>query len=158
MKKFKKETNSGMTLIEILVVVAIAVILTGIATLSFYNFHSGQSLPNTVDEVTSLLNEARSRTLSGDSGLQYGVHIQSTSTILFSGAAYSSTSTTNKIILNDSMVVIASTTLQGGGTDIIFNKLTGETNQYGTFIIKNSATAVGQKTITVSKTGLVSSN
>jgi Tfp pilus assembly protein FimT len=158
MKKYKKQNDFGATIAEIIIVVAIVGVLASISSVSFYGFRSGQAIPNSVDEVASLLNEARSRTVSGNGGVQYGVHIQSTSTILFSGSSYSSTSTTNKMIALESLLRIASTTLTGGGSDIVFNKLTGETNQYGSFIIKNNSTTVGQKTITVSKTGLVSSN
>ena len=158
MNKSRENKNKGMTLFEVIGVVAIVGVMASIAALSFSNFHSGQSLPNTVDEVTSLLDQARSRTLAGDSGIQYGVHIQNDRAIFFSGGTYSSTSTTNITMLFDSLITIASTTLQGGGSEIIFNKLTGETNQYGSFIIKKTSTSNGQKTITVSKTGLVSSN
>ena len=158
MYKQKIENINGFTLFEVILVIAIIGIISSITFLSFSNFHSGQALPNTVDEVTALFDEARSSTLAGKGGIQYGVHLQSDRAILFAGTTYSSTSTSNKIILTDSLITIASTTLQGGGSDVLFNRLTGETGQYGTFIVKNTSTSVGQKTVTISKTGSVSSN
>ena len=158
MNRFKKEITAGFTLIELILVIAIIAIMATIAALSFSGFHSGQAVPNTVNEATALLNEARSRTLAGDSGNQYGVHIQSDRVVLFTGTSYSSTSTTNKVILNDSTVTSASTTLQGGGSEVIFNKLTGETSDYGYFVVKQNSSTKIQKTITISQTGLVSSN
>src|ERR1035437_6387790 len=109
MNKHKKEKINGFTLFEVILVIAIIGIISSITFLSFSSFHSGQALPNTVDEVTALLNEARSSTLAGKGGTQYGVHLQSDRAVLFAGTTYSSTSTSNKIILNDPLITIAST-------------------------------------------------
>ncbi len=147
-----------MTLIEVLTVLAITAILSAIVALSFSNFRKGQGLPNAVDEVMSLLNEAHSRTLSGENALQYGVHLQSDKAVLFVGTSYSSSASTNRPVSFISGITIASISLNGGGSDVVFNKLTGETSQYGTFIVKDSSTTVGQKTVTIVKTGLVSVN
>jgi len=150
--------QTGRTLIEILFVIVIIVVLAAIVALSFSGFKKGQALPTGVDEVVALLNEARSRTLAAENGLQYGVHLASDRAVLFNGTTYASGTSTNKTIMMDSTVTITSITLTGGGADVVFNKLTGETSQYGTLIVKNTSTTVGQKTITITKTGLISSN
>ena len=154
----QKEKTAGFTLFELVLVIAVIGVMASIVVISFSGFRTGQTIPTAVDEITSLLQKAESDTLSGLGGNQYGVHLQSDRAVLFSGTTYSSTSTSNIAIINDSNIAIASTTLQGGGSEVLFNKLTGETADYGTFIVKNTSTAVGQKTITISKTGLVSSN
>jgi len=48
-------------------------------------------------------------------------------------------------------------TLAGGGSDVIFNRLTGETSQNGVITLSSPSTAQ-IKTVTVYKTGVVESN
>lgn len=154
--KFSK--SFGFTLIEMLAVIAVVSVLAVIVISKYSAFRESQAISNGVEEVVALINEAHNRTLSGDSSLPYGVHLQSDRAVLFQGTTYSSGGTYNKTVMIDSVAVISSISLGGGGSDIKFDQLTGDTSQYGTFIIKLSSSTAGQKTITISKTGIVSSN
>ena len=159
-KSFGKKYRGGTTLIEVLVVVVIVMIIAGIVFLSFSSFRYGQALPNDVDEVTALLNEARSRTISADAGAQYGVHFDADKAVLFVGNTYTVGAAGNKQVIVNPMIQITSVFLNGGGTNVVFDKLTGETSQYGTLVEKYNDGSVNppHKTITISKTGLVSSD
>lgn len=159
-KTIGQKNTKGSTLVETLVVVGIVMVIAGIVSLSFSSFRYGQALPNDVDDVTALLNEARSRTISGDAGAQYGVHFQSDRAVLFVGNTYVAGAVGNKTIIVNPMIIITSISLNGGGVDVVFNKLTGETSQYGTLVEKYNDGSINppNKTITISKTGLVSSN
>lgn len=150
--------SRGFTLVELLITIAIILILAGLVVSNIGTFVQGQALNNGVDETIALINEARSRTLAGENGDEYGVHLQSDKAVLFVGPTYSSSASTNKVVTLDSSIVIGSISLGGGGSDVLFDRITGDTNNYGTYIVKKSSTTTGQKTITISKTGLVSTN
>ena len=153
-----KHKEGGRTVMEVLFVLVIVGVLVGITALSFSGFKKGQSIPNAVEEVVSLLNEARTKTLAGENGDRYGVHLQGDRAVLFVGTTYSSGTSTNRPIMMPTTVTISSISLAGGGADVVFDALTGETAHYGTLIVKDSATTIGQKTITISRTGLISTN
>ncbi len=148
----------GFTVIELFIVVLIVGILSLIVVNKYSSFREVQVISNTVEEITALIDEAHNRTLAGDNATTYGVHLESGKAVLFAGTTYSSGASTNKTIAVDSMATIASISLAGGGAEIKFDALTGDTSQYGTFIVKLASSTSGQKTVTISKTGFVSSN
>ncbi len=148
----------GFTLPEILVGIAIMAVIATLIAVNVSSFIQGQALNNAVDEVTVLLNDARTRTLSASGSNYYGVRLESTKATLFLGPTYSSGTSTNKVYTPHSSIVLSSITLNGGGADVFFDPVNGDTSNYGTLIVKRSSTTSGQKTITITKTGLVSSN
>lgn len=150
--------SKGFSLPEILVGVAVMAIIATVIAMNVASFIQGQALNNAVDEVTALINDARTRTLSASGSNYYGVHLESTKATLFLGPTYSSGTATNKVYTLHSSIVLSSITLTGGGADVFFDPVNGDTNNYGTLIVKRSSTTAGQKTLTISKTGLVSSN
>ena len=152
-KKIKNEF--GFTLIELLVIIALIVTT---CTIVFYNYsahRNTQALNNGEDEIISLLNEARSRTLSGENNAQYGVHFQTNKVILFSGTTFATAGTSTSVVDLDATVHISSMGLTGGVSDVVFKKVTGNTDAYGTLVI-TGASAPLQKTITITKNGFVS--
>lgn len=148
----------GAMLIQLLVTIVIIGVLTTIVSVSLSSARTSQALQNSVEEVISALSEARSRTLAGENDSQYGVHLESSRVVIFVGPSYSAGISTNKVVDLDSAIVLASIALNGGGSEVLFDQLTGDTNQYGTLIVKRSTTTEGQKTVTITKTGLASSN
>lgn len=154
MKTFQK----GVTLLEILIVIAILGALSALIVGNFSSTRGDQVLKNETEAVVALLQEARSNTLSGLDSSQYGVHIQSDRVILFKGSSYSSSDPSNSPYFIDDAVFISSINLQGGGSDIIFERLTGETTAYGTLILRRASDASLNRTITISSIGLASSN
>ena len=148
----------GFSAIEILIVLVIVTILALIISNKYSSFRESQSLSNTVEEVIALIDEAHSRTLAGDNATTYSVRLETSKAVLFAGTTYTSGASTNKTINIDSVVNLASISLNGGGQEIKFDAITGDTSQYGTFVVKLASSTTGQKTVTVSKTGFVSSN
>ena len=149
--------TQGITLIELLIGIAILGIIGAVAITSLSSLRGAQALKNSTASTVSVFHEARARTLASESASSYGVHIGTTELVLFQGAAYVAGNTGNKRVSLDDGVTISSISLAGGGTDVVFNRLTGGTNQNGTFVIVGT-TPTAQKTITISKTGLISSN
>ena len=149
----------GITFIEVLVTISIILIISGIVFLNLSSFRNQQSLKNTAVDIVSILNEAKQNTLSSLNSTNYGVHFEQDSVTLFIGAVYSSDSVTNKTTIFDSSVLIPAQggINVGGGDDVVFERLTGETIG-GTITLQSSADASKQKIINISKTGLVNIN
>ncbi len=152
-----KKNISGYTIIELLIVIGMISIIASIVALNFSSNRNQKSLSIALDETTSLINEARTDTLEGSSGSVYGVHFETSRAVLFKGSSFIDGTSGNKIISFDPSVSMSSIVLAGGGSNIFFKKLTGDTDQYGTLVIQQADGSMS-KTITIAQTGLVSSN
>lgn len=153
--------NKGISIIEILVVITIIGILTAIVVLNLSTFRNERSLSNTTSDIISLLNNARNNTISSLNSSAYGIHFETDRVIYFTGSTFNSSDSANiEIDLNPSVNIPSSggINLSGGGSDVIFTRLTGDTVNYGTIIIRLTSDATRQKVITINKTGSVSSN
>ena len=140
-------------------VIAILGIISSIVLLNLSQFRNEQLLKNTTLDVVSLLSKARQNTLSSVNSTNYGVHFDSNKAVLFTGSLYSSNNATNEPIVFSSKVIvpIPSGLNIGGGSDVIFERLTGETVG-GTIKIQLTSDSTKQKIITVGKIGNASSN
>jgi len=160
MNYFKIKKNKGISIIEILIVISIIVIISAIAIPNLSKFHNQQALQNTTEDVISLLNEARNSTISSKNSNTYGIHFQSDKVILFAGASFTSDPSNKQVDLDSSVTipVAGGINLNGGGSDIVFARITGDTTEYGTIIIRLVKDATQQKIITISKIGVIGSN
>lgn len=152
------QTHAGFLLIQLMITLAILAALGGIAFVSTSVFRERQALYNSVDAASALINEAHGKTLVAQGGTAWGVHLDTNFAELFPGTSYSSGLTGSKIVPLDPAIEFDSVSLASGGSDIIFDPLTGDTADYGTFLVRRVRTAQGQKTVTVSKTGALSTN
>lgn len=125
-------TQKGFTLIELLFVIAIISIISITFVRPFSLFQKEQLLRKETDMTTGLLEEARIRTVASIHNMQYGVHFASSSVTLFQGTVFSSGAAGNEMHSFDSLIVMNTLRLQGGGSDVVFKKRTGETDFYGT--------------------------
>lgn len=154
----KKATTSGITMLELVVVIAIIIVLASLIITSFSAFRNSKVLDTGVENILSVLAKARGNTLSSKNAYQYGVHFETSQVVLFRGATYSSSDPSNEVVSLDSAVEISSITLTGGGSDVIFDRLTGKTNMDGTVIIRINSDTSKTKTITINATGIGSAN
>lgn len=151
--------NKGFTFIELVIIVAMIGILVAIIIPTLSKFKDQQSLKNTTDDVVSLLNQARSDTLGSLGSTNYSVYFESNKATYFVGSTYSSSATTNKVVNFSDVAdvpVVDGLSLAGGGNIVTFNRLTGDTANYGTIKIQLVSDSSVFRTITVSKTGFVS--
>ncbi len=146
--------HQGFSIIEILIVLGIMAILTGITFSVFSSVKKAQALEKDRDSIIEVLRQARSQTLSSKNASQYGVHITSSQITLFTGTSYSVGNSSNQDFILQGSDTIVTISLTGGGSDVVFNRLTGETNQNGTITISSPSTSQ-TKTVTIYKTGLV---
>ncbi len=147
-----------MTLIEIVAVFGIAMILLTMVTVMFSAFRDAQVLNGETSQVVSILDKARAQTLNSKGDSEYGVRVNGDRVILFTGLVFSSSSPSNEEYVLHSAVALGGTTITGGGTDIIFNRLTGETGNYGSSTVYLKSDQTKQHTIIVSKTGTITQN
>ena len=152
----KREKNdSGVTVVELLVALAILAIITGIAVSSFGGFRRQKVLDNSAGEVASLLREARALTLASRDGAAWGVHFETSNVTLFRAPTFASGAANNKAVTLDAAVTLATTSITGGGSDIIFKKLSGETNNVATTTLSRTDDPTIARIVTVSTTGII---
>lgn len=154
----KHTTTNAFTLIELMVVIAISVLLV-LVTISFFSsFRNSQVLQGETSQALSMLNKAQAYTLNSKGDSAYGVRVNGDQLILFQGLVFSSSSPSNEAYVLNTAVAIASTTLSGGGTDIVFDRLTGDTSNNGSFAVYLKSDVAQKNFISVSKTGATAQN
>ncbi len=127
--KTSSHYHRGFTLFEVVITVAIVVILGVVAAVSLTGKKSSSDLSSTVAQVTALLREAQSRSVTQTQGASWGVHFaNATNTApfyaLFSGL-YSPTTTTDYYRLPTDVAYIPSMLPAGGTVDIVFSQVSG---------------------------------
>lgn len=154
----KLKASRGFTAIEILISLSVLAILTMIIFTSMSSFRNNKALQVVSEDILSLIDEARGNTLSAKDGYSYGVHFESAKIVLFRGTTYSSSDLNNKTIDIDNAVDAYNISLAGGGQDVLFQRLTGKTNQSGTVLIRLKSDNSKTRTIAVEVSGVASSN
>lgn len=156
----KKQNKKGITMLEILIVIAIITIISTIVVLNLSSFRNERAVRNTTEDVISLLNEARNNTISSLNSLNYAVHFDEDKATLFSGVTFDENNSDNKILDFEQSVAIPNggISLNGGGDDVIFEKITGNTDNYGTITIQVGSDASLSQVININKLGVISKN
>ena len=156
MIKFANKTK-GFTVVELLVSLAIMAVLAVVVFSTFINFRKNEALVMDAETIVSVLRQARNQTLTSKNSSSYGVHIIASKITIFSGTSYVSGNSGNQDFVLSNTDTILTISLTGGGSDVVFQRLTGETSQNGTVTV--SSPGLNQtKTVTIYKTGLVDSN
>ena len=151
MKNFQK----GINLIEVLIVIAIISVLVVVIIPKLNIFRTLQSLQNSTTDVFSVINTARTNTMSSLDSKQYGVHFANNQVIIFEGTTYSAGAGSNVITNISAPSSISTISLTGGVTDVYFSRIYGAPNVNGTIILSADSYT---KTITISPTGHISVN
>lgn len=154
----KFRSTQGITALELLMVVAIMALLVSVVAMPFLGFRHNKILDTGTENILSMLSKARGNTLASKDGYQYGIHFQADRTVLFHGATYNSSDSTNEINILDTALEISSISLTGGGTDVLFDRLTGKTNQDGTITLRVKSDTSKIRTITIIGTGIATVN
>lgn len=145
----------GFTFIEIIITVAVLMVITVFTLVTLNTFRENQSLKNSVNETIALINQARSKTLSSQDFSQYGIHFESSRIVLFKGITFSEPNPDNIVLTLPSKIEISGISLNGGGVNLIFQKLTGKTDQFGSIIFRVKNNISKMKTIDIKNTGIV---
>ncbi len=141
------------TLIEILIVIGVLAILTGLASLSIVSFSKSGDIETSQAIVLGALKEARGNSIANIDDKAWGVYLEAERVIVFasSGAGYNPADPSN------SVRVLASHTglsweLGGGGEQIEFAQKTAKTANSGTITVTGSSS---NKNIIINSEGMI---
>ena len=141
---------------EMLVALAILAVAVTIIVISLSKLNASQALEKSTSLVMSVVDQAHSLTFSAKDDSQYGVYFEDSGVTLFKGATYSPSDPLNVVTAIDYRVSIRSILLAGGGSSVVFKRLTGETDQPGTLELFLKDSPAVAPAVTITKTGRVS--
>ncbi|MDP3996124.1 MAG: prepilin-type N-terminal cleavage/methylation domain-containing protein [bacterium] len=145
--------KKGSTLVELIITVAVLAILVTISFFVFGGFNRRQSLEQKTATAISFLTEAKTLTLSSRENTVYGIHFEEELMVRFKGETYDPDDSSNHATSVGPTVSISDISLSGGGSEVVFKRLSGETDNYGTITF---STPQGEsKTVTVHASGVV---
>jgi len=144
----------GFTFIELMAVLAIMMILVSMV------FQQGRLLNNTVELENASKNTdlkirtAKVRSIGALNDKNYGIHFENAKVVIFDGTgAYADGSVANETFILPENIEISNIALSGGGSDIIFERLTGNTSNYGSISLRSKKDLSKIKTIYINASG-----
>jgi len=145
----RKSWESGFTLVELLLSMAMIGIVAGASLPVYFSFYNRNDVSLTTETIASMFRRAQNyaRSVQGDS--QWGVHIQAGSATLFKGATYAARDTAY-----DETAVINTSITPTGTTDVLFAKLSGAPGSTASVTLTGQANET--RTIIVNAKGTVS--
>lgn len=148
MRNFSK----GISLIELLMVIAIAGILISVSISVFSSLSNSQSLDRDVANVLSYIEKARAEAINSEDGVEHGVQFASSTIKVFSGTNFLSANveSTYNIPFASQISVI---NLSNSTTTLYFAKLTGNASATGSITISRISGGAS-KTIVIYATGI----
>lgn len=152
----KNLNQKGITIFEILLVIAIVGILAVLVLPGFAKIKRIQVLKSATEDIVSVIGKAHSQTLSSLDSSEYGVHFGSDELVLFKGITYSENDPNNENIEIIFPASISSISLTGEAVDLYFNRLSGLPSVFGTITV--SVPGISSKTVTISAMGSASVN
>ena len=156
------KNTPGFSIIEMIIVIAILAVLATVVVTNFPSFLSNSSLNNNTQQFVSVLKLAQNRALASENYSQFGIYINTGVSphqyISFKGASYTSRDTSaDKVYVLDSTVEFYGINL-GGGSEIVFDKLTGASEETGDISIRIKNDTSKSKTVYITSSGTVSLN
>jgi len=142
-------------MIELIIVVAIAGIITAIGTGSFRTAQLRKEQDGIVQSLASHLEKQKADTQAGKEGSAYGIKFASSSYILYKGTAYNAGAATNKEVTFDSRFSLAET-ISNSSNVIYFSKLSGSANETATITVSELTGKVAPQYVTIESSGNIS--
>ena len=146
--------NSAFSLIESVIAMAIGAVLVAGIDVSFSSFRNSKIVDISAGRILSVINEARVKTVSSEDYSRFGVHFETSRVVFFKGDIFTEPNPANTETILSPLVEISNISLSGGGVDIVFQKLTGKTGNYGSLRVRLKSDNNKYKTISVKSTGI----
>lgn len=153
-KKMINKKQKGFSLIETIAAIAIGAILTAAIVVSFSSFRNSKIVDVSANQILSVINEARVKAVSSEDYSRFGVHLEANRIVLFKGDVFTEPSPSNVQTILSPLVEISNISLSGGGADVVFQKLTGKTSNYGSARVRLKSDNNKYKTISVKPAGI----
>lgn len=154
--------STGFTLLELIIGIGILVIILAISIPSIISLQRRPLVNNTSEEVMNTLKLAQNKALSSEGNSQYGVYFNTTADphqyILFKGSSYALRDTAFDQIYSISSETEFYAINIGGGNEIVFDRLTGTTQNPGDISLRLKMDNSQTKTINVDGFGVIGFN
>ncbi|MDO8474154.1 MAG: prepilin-type N-terminal cleavage/methylation domain-containing protein [bacterium] len=148
----------GFTLTELIVVIALAVLLGGLALPALRIAQKNSELQATVESLVSVLRLAQNRTLGSEGASQYGVFFDTAASpdqyILFKGATYA----TRNVAADEPHVLpqsVEMSTVTIPGSAVVFARVTGAVLNAGGVTLRLVADPAKEESVYVSTSGSI---
>ena len=146
------KTQSGFTLIEIIIIISLLAIIAVIVLTGFQNFARFEQYNQAVADVQYVLRQARLDARSAVGDVAHGVKFGTNDITRFAGVAYSASDPDN--IITSYQHVTLTPELTGGTDEIVFSILTGLPSATGTIMIEG-LNFDSSSTIAVTEAGVI---
>lgn len=156
--------EQGLSLIELLAVISILLIILGITVQSLRYFQGEGALSDSSEKIINILRMAQSKTLASEGASQYGVYFDKTTdphqyTLfkLFDSVSYNDplrNTSSDEVYQISKSVEIYEINL-GGGQEVVFSRLTGETANSGTVSLRLTSDNSKTRTIGIKPSGKI---
>ena len=154
----QKKSGAGFTLTELIVVIAIAVLLGGLALPALRIAQKNSELDSAVESLVSVLRLAQNRTLGSEGASQYGVFFDAAASpdqyTLFKGATYATrdVNADEAHVLPRSVEISAITIPESA---VVFARVTGAALNAGGVTLRIVADPVREESVYVSSSGTI---
>lgn len=151
-----KQGDSGFTIIELLISFAIISVIAAITIVSYGALKSRADLNGNAQNIISILNVARSKTTASEGPSQWGAHFETSLFALFKGATYNVSDSYTKIYNLPSSLELVNISLYGGGANVVFDRITGQTQNDGSITLRKISEPSSLVNITIEQSGQTS--
>lgn len=152
----KVSASRGFTLLELIIAISIISITAVITIISLASLRSRTDLNGNAQNIISILNVARSKTTASEGPSQWGAHFETSLFALFKGATYNVSDSYTKIYNLPSSLELVNISLYGGGVNVVFDRITGQTQNYGSITLRKISEPTNLINITVEQFGQTS--
>jgi len=158
----QRTKTKSFTLIELLIVIAILGILIVASASVFVFFQKRSQLNNDTEKIINILRLAQSKTLACEDLSRYGVYFDANASpqqyILFKGDNFAGRDLNFDKTYNLSSEVEFYDIDLSGGSEVVFEKITGAANNPGSIPIRLIEDSAKTRTVYVEKSGYISLN
>ena len=142
------------TLIEMLIVIAVLMVLTGLSSLSIVSFGQATDIDTAKTMVAGALKEARADSMADLNDKAWGIHLETGRLIIFpdSGTGFNPADKTNSVRVLPGKTSLA-WDLIAGGENLLFRQRTGQVQNYGTLTVVSEAAEA--RTIIINQEGMI---
>ncbi len=151
--------ENGFGMIELLVVIAIITALSAVILANYPAVRQTSDVDRAAQALSSVIRVAQSKTLTSENNAQYGVYLNTSldpdQYVLFKGASYASRVSSYDQLFSLPAGTEFNAISLGGGTEIVFSKLTGFPSASGSIPVRSVANLSTIKTIYVGSSGAI---
>lgn len=145
--------NNGFTLIEIIIAIFIMVFLFSASILYYFATNESTKLSTATQDIISNIKLAKNRTVASLASSSYGLHFENSQYVMFRGVSYSVSDPNNIFYAVPAGIEIANISLEGGGVNVMFNRITGRVVSNGSIDVRVISDTSKSKTITIPVSG-----